>query len=216
MTLTLDTALPHKERFDLGGGASLVLISDFLPRTSADELFRILVENVAWQQGSVRFFGREVREPRLTLWFSEAEYSYSGRTLPPRAWPPELLPVRTRVELAAGAALNSVLLNRYRNGDDSMGLHSDDEPELGPNPVVASLSLGETRRFVLKPKRERDGCAELKLDLEHGSLLVMGGTCQHTHRHAVPKQRHVRGERINLTFRNVAPKAETRTGSSQD
>lgn len=203
MTAPLDTSPgPHRTRIDLGVGATLLLISEFLPRQGADALFRELLDTLEWERGSVRFFGRDIPEPRLTCWFSDAAYTYSGRTLPARAWPAQLLTLRTRVELAAGAALNSVLLNRYRTGEDSMGFHSDDEAELGVNPIVASLSLGATRRFVLKSKREQRR-PPFELELEHGTLLVMCGTCQHTYRHAVPKQRHVLGERLNLTFRNV-------------
>jgi alkylated DNA repair dioxygenase AlkB len=107
-----------------------------------------------------------------------------------------------RVAAAAGGALNAVLLNRYRDGNDSMGLHADDEPELGPNPLIGSVSLGVTRRFVLVPKRrteQRSG--RLDLELGHGDLLVMAGSCQHHYRHGVPKRRAVHGERLNLTFR---------------
>lgn len=165
-------------------------------------MFETLRETLAWQQGSVRFFGREVPEPRLTAWFGDRAYTYSGRTLPVTSWPDVLRDLRARVEHAAGQPLNTILLNRYRDGRDSMGFHSDDEPELGPEPVVASVSLGATRRFVLKPKSRTAGNS-VELELEHGSLLVMGGTCQRTFRHAVPKQRHVSGERISLTFRHV-------------
>ena len=96
-------------------------------------------------------FGREVREPRLTAWFGEADYTCSGRTLRAAPWPAALAALRQRVDLASGARFNAALLNPYRDGNDSMGLHSDDEPELGVNPIIASVSLGAERRFILVP-----------------------------------------------------------------
>ena len=157
-----------------------------------------------WTQGSVTLFGREIPEPRLTAWFGDADYTYSGRTVHAAPWTEALASLRDRAGRAAGAPFNAVLLNLYRSGADSMGMHADDEPELGPNPVIASVSLGVPRRFVLEPKKKglrRDGRREF--ELWHGSLLVMSGDCQHRYRHGVPKQPRVEGERINLTFRRI-------------
>jgi alkylated DNA repair dioxygenase AlkB len=150
-------------------------------------------------------FGRELREPRLTAWFGEADYTYSGRTVRASPWPSCLASLRARVERAAATSFNAVLLNLYRDGRDSMGLHSDDEPELGPDPMIASVSLGGARQFVLVPKKKsarRQGGYELQLT--HGSLLVLTGACQHHYRHGVPKQPGFAHERINLTFRRAA------------
>jgi alkylated DNA repair dioxygenase AlkB len=200
---------------DLGG--LLCFHPNWLSRADADWLFRELRSGVAWSQGTIQWFGREVPEPRLTAWFGDADYTYSGRTLRAAPWPAPIARLREPIEEAAygcaaaapfghaaGAPLNAVLLNLYRDGRDSMGMHSDDEPELGTNPVVASLSLGEVRRFVLEPKKKSarsTGCYEVALG--HGALLVMGGACQHHYRHGVPKDERCRGERINLTFRRV-------------
>jgi alkylated DNA repair dioxygenase AlkB len=175
----------------------------WLDAGEADATLAALTVEVAWEQGAVRFFGESRLEPRLTAWYGDADYTYSGRTLRARPWPPLVAELRMRVEHAVGHAFNGVLLNRYRDGRDSMGFHADAEPELGRNPVVASLSLGVTRRFVLKPTRRAGAAGGMELALGHGSLLVMGGTCQHTFRHGVPREPAVVGERLNLTFRRV-------------
>jgi alkylated DNA repair dioxygenase AlkB len=172
------------------------------PRESS-ELLGWLTANVVFEQGTLNLFGREVREPRLSAWFSDVPYRYSGRTLPVTAWPSEVQRVREQIESAAEQRFNGVLLNRYRDGSDGMGFHSDDEPELGRNPVVASLSLGAQRRFLVRAKRKSEAqeCAEY--ELASGSLLIMGGSLQHHFRHAVPKRAGLTGERINLTFRQL-------------
>jgi alkylated DNA repair dioxygenase AlkB len=197
---------------DLGGGAYIVLVREFLVPANADGLLRSLLATVSWEQGKVRFFGREVAEPRLTAWCGDASYTYSGRTLHAMSWPAPLTDLGSQLQAFARTPFNSVLLNRYRTGEDSMGFHSDDEPELGRNPTIASVSLGTTRRFLLRPKRASAALARLTLELAHGDLLIMGGTCQHLFRHAVPKQRAVSGERLNLTFRNLHPPETTATG----
>ena len=148
--------------------------------------------------------GKQRRYPTLELTALYADagvtYTYSGVTYPSLVWTAELSGIRRRVEEAAGAPFNSVLLNRYRDGGDSMGFHADDEPELGTNPVVPSISLGAERRFVLRHNWTRE---RIEYDLKHGSLLVMAGTLQHFWQHALPKLTRPAGERINLTFRNL-------------
>ena len=186
-------------------GGTIALHPRWLDRAEADALFEALQSEVPWSQGTMTLFGREIREPRLTAWFGDADYTYSGRTVRAAPWTAILASLRDRVARASGAAFNAVLLNLYRDGRDSMGMHADDEPELGVNPVIASVSLGETRRFVLAPKTKsakRQGGYEF--DLGHGSLLVMAGACQHRYRHGVPKQPRSVRERINLTFRQIA------------
>ncbi len=187
----------------LGLGGLVRYDPGWLAAPEADVLLRALRSGIAWEQGAIAMFGREVLEPRLTAWFGEADYTYSGRTVRAAPLPAPLAALRDRVDAAAGARFNAVLLNLYRDGQDSMGLHSDDEPELGPDPTIASVSLGAERRFVLVPKRKaaRDGALEVTLG--HGSLLVMTGACQHNYRHGVPKQPSAGGERINLTFRTI-------------
>jgi alkylated DNA repair dioxygenase AlkB len=179
-------------------GGTLLYDPAFLPPTDADRLFALLREAVPWRQEVTR--GRPF--PRLTAWYADPglSYSYSGVTHHALDWLPDLLDLRRRVEAAAGAAFNSLLLNLYRDGRDSIGFHADDEPELGENPVVASVSLGAVRRFVLKHAATGE---KLEYELAHGSLLVMGGTCQRFWRHGVPKTKAAVGERINLTFRRI-------------
>jgi alkylated DNA repair dioxygenase AlkB len=187
-------------RLDLGG------LVRYEPRwLTADEagaLMRALRAGVEWTQGAIALFGREVQEPRLTAWFGDADYTYSGRTMRAAPWPAPLASLHPRLERAAGARFNAVLLNLYRDGSDSMGLHSDDDPELGTDPVIASVSLGAERRFVLVPKKKAARDRAVEVTLAHGSLLVMAGSCQHHYRHGLPKQPGA-GERINLTFRRI-------------
>lgn len=187
----------------------------WLPQADADALLEDLRTCVAWQVHRLRLFGREVDAPRLSCWIGDpgASYRYSGTHFDPHPWPRALLPVRTRLEREAGVAFDSVLANRYRGGSDAMGWHSDDEPELGAEPVIASLSLGATRRFRLKPRMGDDDA--VSLDLPHGSLLLMRGTTQEHWRHALPRTARAVGERINLTFRRIvrparAPSARVR------
>jgi alkylated DNA repair dioxygenase AlkB len=194
----------HAGVYDLELGGLVRFEPDWLDVTEADALFHELRNGVAWSQGTITMFGRELLEPRLTAWFGDADYTYSGRTVRASPWPSFLASLRERVERVAEASFNAVLLNLYRDGRDSMGLHSDDEPELGPDPMIASVSLGAARKFVLVPKRKsarRRGGYEL--ELPHGSLLVMTGACQRHYRHGVPKQPGVARERINLTFRRA-------------
>ncbi len=150
-------------------------------------------------------FGRPVRVPRLVAWHGDpvAVYTYSGTEHRPLPWTPVLVRVRRRVEALTGHEFNAVLLNLYRDGRDGMGWHSDDEPELGPEPVVASASFGATRRFCLRHRRRRE--SRLDLPLGHGSLLLMHGATQRHWLHAVPKTRAPVGPRVNLTFRTVRP-----------
>ncbi len=186
------------ESIPLRDGGTLYYDETFFPRAEADALFERLRRDVPWRQEA----GRGRPFPRLTAWFADPglSYSYSGVTHHAQPWTPDLADVRRRVEAASGAAFNSLLLNLYRGGRDSIGFHADDEPELGPNPVVASVSLGAVRRFVLKHRRTRE---TIELPLAPGSLLVMGGTCQHHWLHGVPKTAAPVGERINLTFRKI-------------
>lgn len=209
----------------LAEGGWLVLFDPWLPPAEADALFEVLRTGVAWRQERITLFGSEFLQPRLSAWYGDpgAVYTYSGLTLSPEPWSPPLAALKERVdaacaELALGEpscapipSFNSVLLNYYRSGADSMGFHADAERELGPNPVIASVSLGAPRRFVMKPAAKRKDAPVIELALGGGSLLVMGGTTQHHYRHGVPKQRGV-GPRINLTFRRiVGPEDRART-----
>jgi len=147
-------------------------------------------------------FGRAVLQPRLIAWAGDLGYRYSGQTLEPRPFTPAARALLDRVRAHTGGAFNHVLVNRYRDGLDSMGLHADAEPELGPDPLVAIVSLGATRRLVIRPRRKQDR-ERHDLPLGHGALLVMGGTCQRFYVHGVPRQPAAAGERISLTFRTL-------------
>ena len=182
--------------------ATLGLDPAWLSRAEADALFASLLAKIEWEVHRIRMFGRQIDSPRLSCWIGDpgASYTYSRTRFEPHPWPFMLLPIRERLRDTLGVDFNSVLANRYRNGRDAMGWHSDDEPELGPQPVIASVSLGATRRFALKPRGEG---GRLTLDLPHGSLLVMRGDTQARYRHALPATARPVGERINLTFRRI-------------
>ena len=187
--------------------AEVSLDPHWLAPGAADELFGALRGDIAWETHRIRLFGREVDSPRLSCWIGDpdAAYRYSGTRFEPRPWPSVLLPIRDRLAEERGIVFNSVLANLYRDGRDAMGWHSDDEAELGPAPVIASISLGAERRFVLKHRREPD--RKLALQLGHGSLLLMSGQTQRNYRHALPRTARPVGERINLTFRRVRPRS---------
>ena len=165
-----------------------------------DEVLAQLVAEIAWRAESITLWGKQHLQPRLTAWHGEAAYRYSGLDLTPLPWTPLLLTIKQAVELATGHRFNSVLLNYYRNERDSMGMHSDDEPELGPEPAIASLSLGASRRLILRHKHTKQ---TLKLDLPSGSVLLMRGKTQHFWLHGINKSARPIGPRLNLTFRNI-------------
>lgn len=190
--------------------AELLFDADFLAEPAADVLLAELTATVPWRHEPIRLFGKEVLQPRLTAWYGDAgaTYRYSGLTMQPLPWLPVLQQLRQQVESATGSPFNSVLLNLYRTGQDSMGYHADDEPELGPEPVIASLTLGATRTFRLKPRPAAFAGAAplpepLSVPLTSGSLLVMRGPTQHNWLHALPKTARPIGPRLNLTFRLV-------------
>jgi alkylated DNA repair dioxygenase AlkB len=176
----------------------------FLPLSDSQRLFEQLKHEVKWSSRRIRLFGKEVPEPRLTAWYGEpgAAYTYSGLRLEPEPWVPSLLELRARAEKQCACRFNSVLLNLYRNGQDSMGWHRDNEPELGARPTIASLSLGAERDFRIRPYR---GAAHeaITLKLENGSLLLMEGESQERFEHSLPKRARVADARINLTWRWV-------------
>lgn len=159
-------------------------------------------DSLSWESGSITLFGKTHPTPRLEVYFSENElsYSYSGKKLKINPFPDELLSLKRRLELEFSLSFNALLANYYRNGLDSNGWHSDNEKELGQNPLIASLSFGATRRFDLKHHFSGE---KIQLHLNSGSLLIMGGTMQHFWKHQVPKERKVHDARINLTFRYI-------------
>ena len=172
----------------------------------ADGWLQRLREETPWTQPQVHIYGRRLAVPRLVAWYGdrEARYRYSGLEHVPLPWTPLLQEIRQRVEAASGCRFNGVLLNLYRDGQDAMGWHSDDEAELGPDPLLASLSLGASRRFDLR--RKGSSRIEHSLELAHGSLLVMGGPTQHHWQHQIARTRRVLTPRLNLTFRLILPR----------
>lgn len=187
--------------------ASLAYWPAWLSAQEATAGFSLLRQALAWRQDHIRVYGKAVKIPRLQAWYGDADasYAYSGLRLPPLPWHPWLLALKHKCEAQTGYRFNSVLANCYRNGQDSMGWHADDEPELGRNPAIASVSLGAPRDMDFRHNITRQRC---RLKLQHGSLLLMHGQTQHFWQHAIPKRASLAGERINLTFRWVTPTKE--------
>ncbi|GAA0701518.1 alpha-ketoglutarate-dependent dioxygenase AlkB [Dyella marensis] len=185
-------------------GAELRLLPHWLAQDEADSLLEELRGSIAWEVHRIRMFGREVDSPRLSCWVGDpdATYVYSRTRFEPHPWTEALASLRWRVQQACGARFNSVLANLYRDGRDAMGWHSDDEPELGPRPVIASVSLGAERRFCLRPRAKDASPRDVRgLELPHGSLLCMSGETQRNYQHSLPRTSAAVGPRINLTFR---------------
>ncbi len=182
----------------------LAIISQLpLPLDNATVMARLLAET-AWKSESISLWGKPFLQPRLTAWHGEAAYTYSGLTMAPQPFTPLLQTIRASCEAMSGCRFNSVLLNYYRNERDSMGMHSDDEPELGPAPAIASVSFGATRTFILRHKRSG---RTVKLDLTDGSMLLMAGATQANWSHGINKRSRPAGPRLNLTFRAILPLA---------
>jgi alkylated DNA repair dioxygenase AlkB len=187
--------------------ADVLFYPAFFPADQGDRLLRELRDTTAWGQDIIKLYGKDINVPRLTAWYGDegTSYVYSGIRNVPRPWTEALLEVKRAVEPLAGSAFNSVLLNRYRTGKDSVSWHSDDEPEFGEQPVIASVSFGGARTFQLKHKRRKEWT--VSLELTHGSVLVMRGTTQANWLHRVPKTLKRVDERLNLTFRAVVAPA---------
>ncbi len=190
--------------------ADIRLWPQAFPLRVADGLLASLRTGMDWRAEEVLVFGERRRVPRLVAWHGDpgAVYTYSRTRHEPQPWTTALGDIRHAVEHLCGRRFNSVLLNRYRDGRDGMGWHADDEPELGTDPAIASVSLGAPRRFRLRHRRRSDATATL--ELPHGSLLLMAGPTQRHYLHALPKTaRHV-GERVNLTFRQIGSASAAR------
>ncbi len=171
---------------------------------SNEFILQQLIEQVPWRSEVITLWGKQHQQPRLTAWFGDpgASYTYSGLSLEPLPWTDLLSSIRSRVEALSQASFNSVLLNYYRDHRDSMGMHSDDEPELGRNPVIASVSLGEQRTLVLKHRFKKE-LKPVHMSLHSGSLLLMQGATQHFWKHGINKLSLPCGPRVNLTFRRI-------------
>lgn len=181
----------------------LLYFPDFLDKSESGKFLIRLREEIQWKQEIIRIFGKSHPTPRLTAWYGDEgkTYSYSGLKLSPNAWTEPLSELKTRIEDATRYTFNSVLLNWYRDGSDSMGWHADDEKELGRNPVISSLSLGDSRMFRMRETQNHKN--SFGLTLENGSLLLMAGAFQHHWQHSLPRSSRPIGERINLTFRMI-------------
>lgn len=194
-------------------------IPRFLDEAEGGDLLVRLWRELDWSQREVTLYGQRVMQPRLVAWYGDpgAVYSYSGLTLQPLPWHPLLLDLRRRIEAGTGHPFNAVLANAYRDGRDSMGWHADNEKELGPRAVIASLSLGAPRRFLLRAARPQAGAkagvktgvgaGSFGMTLEPGSLLLMKAGCQQRYQHALPRTRRATGLRINLTYRWIVVQA---------
>jgi len=186
-------------------GATLAFDPHWLEDGAGWALFEAL-RALPWERHRITVYGRTLDAPRLSCWIGDADatYVYSGTRFVPHPWHPMLAALRDRLDRELDAAFNSVLANLYRDGGDRLGFHRDNEPELGAHPLIASVSLGATRRFRFKGR-----AASVGLDLTHGSLLVMSGDTQVNYQHAVPPTARAEGPRINLTFRRVTPRRAT-------
>ena len=185
------------------GGPDAVLHRGAIPDADARELFAELRAEVAWNQDHIRMYGDLIPLPRLTAWVGDPgrDYTYSGIEMHAQPWSGPLEGIRTVVEQLSTSRFNSVLCNLYRDGHDGLAWHSDDETELGDEPVIASANLGATRRFLMR--RKDDHRDKVELSLRNGDVLIMSGTTQEQWEHSVPKTAKPTGERINLTFRTV-------------
>ncbi|MEQ1544949.1 alpha-ketoglutarate-dependent dioxygenase AlkB [Methyloglobulus sp.] len=192
----------HIACFNLADGGKFFLIKEFYSQPESDKLLTKLLTSLCWQEEDIFIFGKWVKVPRLMCWYGDPNtyYQYSGVNHQPTPWSSELQDIKGKIEQQCHCVFNSVLANLYRDGRDSMGCHADDEKELGLNPTIASLSLGDERLFKLHHKKSKH---TLNIHLQHGDLLVMGGTCQTHWLHSIPKTKKLKTPRINLTFRKI-------------
>ena len=191
----------HSKTVKINNG-EYIYIPDFYEQATADKYLKRLISDIKWKQESMNMYGKVIPFPRLTSWYGDNDkpYSFSGIKLQPHPWSPGLLKIKTDIEPKANVRFNSVLLNRYRNGNDSISWHTDAEKELGVNPVIASVNFGAERKFQLKHKETNE---RIDIVLQHGSLLIMKGELQHFWKHQIPKSKKVNQERVNLTFRVI-------------
>lgn len=190
-------------------GASVIIpngeyayYTSFFDKSTADGYLQRLTESIEWKQESMNMYGKQVMFPRLTSWYGDNDkpYTFSGITLNPHPWTVELLAIKQRIEPLCEAKFNSVLLNLYRDGNNSISWHTDAEKELGRNPIIASVNFGAERKFQIRHNQTHETHDIL---LKHGSLLIMKGELQHFWKHQVPKQKSIVKPRINLTFRVI-------------
>jgi len=202
MDLFSSSAFQQEQHINLPN-AEISYFPSFLSTQEADQYFQIFQNETAWKQDDIKIFGKIYKQPRLTALYGEKgkSYSYSNITMNPTPFTASLLEIKRRIKEICDTSFNVVLLNMYRNGSDSNGWHSDDEKELGRNPVIASVSLGAKRMFQLRNKGDK--ISKYNIELTHGSLLLMKGETQHFWQHQVPKTKKEVQPRINLTFRVI-------------
>lgn len=193
------THFPPNQWHEIHQGA-IYWSPNFIEEPNANALYHELLESVDWQSDDITLFGKTMPIPRLQAWYGEKAYQYSNLVMKPKPWLPTLLSLKEQCEQIADTKFNSVLTNLYRDGNDSNGWHSDNEPELGLNPVIASLSFGEARTFHLKHRVTKE---KLTFELTSGSLLIMAGELQQHWLHTVPKTKRPKSPRINLTYRTI-------------
>jgi alkylated DNA repair dioxygenase AlkB len=191
-------------QFDLPD-AELHYRPQFFPKPTADRLLQELMEKIEWTQNKIRFYGKESLVPRLEAWYGDhgKSYAYSGIQMKPKPWTKELVEIKEAIEKEASVPFNSVLINYYRDGKDRVAWHSDDEKELGQNPIIGSVSLGAERKFKLRHKKYKGNGLKTEIMLQHGSFLLMKGPTQHHWMHEIPRTAKPIGPRINLTFRII-------------
>lgn len=179
-----------------------IYVPNFIDKTKSDFYLNSLLQNIEWNQEKIHMYGRFINLPRLTAWYgnNDKSYSFSGITLNPKPWTSDLIEIKRKIETECNVVFNTVLLNLYRNGKDSISWHADSEKELGRNPIIASVNFGTTRLFQLRHRESKD---RIDIELKHGSLLIMQGELQHYWQHQVPKTKRDISERINLTFRLI-------------
>ncbi len=184
--------------------SKIIYYPNFWSLNKANFLFQELKKYIKWRQYHINLFGKTHLQPRLTAWYGDQgkTYTYSGITLYAHDWIKPLLMIKEKIEPITNVNFNSVLLNLYRDGKDGMGWHSDNEKELGKQPIIASVSFGGERRFLLKPRDKKDATRE-EIILTHGSLLIMAGETQEYWLHQIPKTSKSVAPRINLTFRVI-------------
>ncbi len=197
-----ETNLFPQKGLNIIRNGEFIYLPNFFTKQESDFLFNLLKINVLWKQESMNMYGKRVDFPRLTSWYGDNDkpYSFSGITLDPNPWTKELLEIKNKIEPETNVNFNSVLLNRYRNGSDSISWHTDAEKELGKNPIIASVNFGATRNFQLRHIETKE---KIDIDLSHGCLLIMQGELQHFWQHQIPKTTKPVNERINLTFRVI-------------
>ncbi len=195
MPLSNENLLPHQ--------GTMHYFDAFFKKAVADQYFKLLKNEVPWKQEPIKLFGKSIMQPRLTALFGDPDkpYGYSGIKMIPLDWTDFLAEIKERIEYQAKVNFTHVLLNYYRNGTDSMGWHRDNEPVLGKNPTIASVTFGAVREFQVRDYEKKK--TKLKVPLGHGSLLLMGGSSQHHWEHQIPKITKPVGTRINLTFRKI-------------